>query len=117
MQIGDFLSAIKQMSDEKNLSQEIIIEAVEAALAAAYRKDYGRPGQTIKVSLDPQGNKMKVWREYTVVEETDEEKITNSESQLNVNEAQKFKKGAKDGDIIKFPLEVKSDFGRVAAHQ
>lgn len=115
MQIGDFLSAIKQMADEKNLSQEIIIEAVEAALAAAYRKDYGRPGQTIKVSLDPQGNKMKVWREYTVIEETDEEKITNSESQLNVDQAQKFKKGAKNGDIIEFPLEVKSDFGRVAA--
>ena len=115
MQIGDFLSAIKQMSDEKNLPQDIIIEAVEAALAAAYRKDYGRPGQTIKVSLDTQGNKMKVWREYAVVKETDEEKITNPEAQLSVEEAQKLKKGAKDSDVIQIPLEEKTDFGRVAA--
>lgn len=114
MQITEFLSAIRQLADEKNLSEQIIMEAVEAALAAAYRKDYGRPGQTIKVKINPKENKMQVWRVYTVVDEKEEE-ITNSESQLNAEQATKFNKKAKIGENIEIPLEVKSDFGRVAA--
>lgn len=113
MNISDFLTAIKQLADEKGLSESIILEAVEAALAAAYRKDYGHQGQVIKVKLDPEKNQMKVWRVYTVID--DEEELTNKEAQLMVDEAQRLKKGAKAGDSIELPLEVKSDFGRVAA--
>ncbi len=114
MQVGEFLSAIKQMADEKNLSEEVIIEAVEAALAAAYRKDYGKPGQTIKVKIDSNADSIKVFRTYIVIEENDEE-IVNPESQLLIDQAQKLKKNAKVGDTIEIPLEMKSDFGRVAA--
>lgn len=113
MNISDFLTAIKQLADEKDLSESIILEAVEAALAAAYRKDYGHQGQVIKVKLDPEKNVMKVWRVYAVID--DEEELTNKEAQLMVDEAQRLKKGAKAGDSIELPLEVKSDFGRVAA--
>jgi N utilization substance protein A len=113
MQISDFLSAIKQLSDEKNISQEIVLEAVEAALAAAYRKDYGKPGQLIKVSLSAEKNSMKVWRSYTVVDE--DEEITNPEIQLTVEQATKFKKKAQVGDEIDIPLEEQTEFGRVAA--
>jgi N utilization substance protein A len=113
MQISDFLSAIKQLSDEKNISREIVIEAVEAALAAAYRKDYGKPGQLIKVSLSTEKNSMKVWRSYTVVDE--DEEITNPEIQLTVEQAGKFKKKAQVGDEIDIPLEEQTEFGRVAA--
>lgn len=113
MQIQEFLSAIKMLSEEKGLSQETVLEAVEAALAAAYRKDYGKPGQIIKVQLDSNKNEMKVWQVYNVLEE-DEEK-TNSEAQLTIEEAMKFRKNVTHGDTIEIPLEVKSDFGRVAA--
>lgn len=114
MQITDFLSAIRQLADEKNLSEQIIVEAVEAALAAAYRKDYGKPGQTIKVKIDPKNNQMKIWRVYSVIDEKEEE-ITNPESQLSLEGATKFNKKAKIGENIEIPLEMKTDFGRVAA--
>lgn len=113
MEIKEFLSAIKQLADEKNLSEEIVISAVESALAAAYRKDYGRPGQAIKVNLDTTTNQMKVWRVFVVTE--DGEEIVNPEAQLTLEQAKKTKKDAKPGDEILEPLEVKSDFGRVAA--
>lgn len=113
MEIKEFLSAIKQLADEKNLSEEIVISAVESALAAAYRKDYGRPGQAIKIDLDTATSQMKVWRVFTVSEE--DEEIVNPEAQLTIEQAKKMKKDAKSGDEILEPLEVKSDFGRVAA--
>jgi len=46
--------AIRQICEEKNLAQEAVIEAVEAALAAAYRKDFGNKNQNIKVQFDPE---------------------------------------------------------------
>jgi len=113
MQVTEFLSAIKMLSDEKGLSEEVILEAVESALAAAYRKDYGKPGQVIKVKINPKANEMKVTRVYTVIE-NDEEQV-NPEAQLTVDQAKKLKKNAKAGDEIELPLEEKADFGRVAA--
>lgn len=46
--------AIRQICDEKNLAPEAVIEAVEASLAAAYRKDFGNKNQNIKVQFDPE---------------------------------------------------------------
>ena len=46
--------AIKQISDEKNIPYESVLEAVESALAAAYRKDFGTKNQNIKVEFDPE---------------------------------------------------------------
>lgn len=113
MQVTEFLSAIKMLSDEKGLSEEVILEAVESALAAAYRKDYGKPGQVIKVKINTTANKMKVTRSYTVIE--NDEEVVNSEAQLTIDQAKKLKKNAKAGDEIDLPLEEKDDFGRVAA--
>lgn len=113
MQIQEFLSAIKQLADEKGLTESSVLEAVEAALAAAYRKDYGRPGQVIKVKIDSNSNQMQVWKVLTVVAE--DEEISNPEAQITIEAAKKFKKKAEAEDQIELPLEVKSDFGRVAA--
>lgn len=113
MQITEFLSAIKLLADEKNLPEEVIFEAVESALAAAYRKDYGKPGQQIKVKINSNDNSMKVSRVFNVVEEGEE--VTNPESQLTLEQAMKLKKNIKPGEAIETPLEVKEDFGRVAA--
>ncbi|MDH4358535.1 MAG: transcription termination factor NusA [Candidatus Berkelbacteria bacterium] len=113
MQIAEFMTAIKQLADEKGLSEETILDAVESALAAAYRKDYGKSGQVIKAKLDVSNNSLKIWRALNVI--ADDEEITNSEAQISETEAKKIKKKISVGDQIEFPLETKSDFGRVAA--
>jgi len=113
MDISEFLSAMRLIAEEKGLSEDSVLEAVESALAAAYRKDYGEPGQAIKVKLHPEKNTMSVWREFTVLEK--DEELSNPESQITLKEAKKLKKDAKYGDIIKEKLNSKSDFGRVAA--
>lgn len=46
--------AMKQIADEKNIPYESVLETVETALAAAFRKDFGNKNQNIKVSFDPE---------------------------------------------------------------
>ncbi|MBI3261090.1 transcription termination/antitermination protein NusA, partial [Candidatus Berkelbacteria bacterium] len=60
--------ALKQISDEKGLPEEVIRESIDAAIAAAYRRDYGHPDEVLRAKFDPETGKAKVWRVWTVVE-------------------------------------------------
>jgi len=108
-----FMSAIEELCEEKGLDKAVILETVEAALAAAYRKDYGKPKQTLKAKLHPETGEADMFRSYIVVES--EEEIKESEQELTLDQAYKFNKKAKVGDEILIPLEKHSDFGRIAA--
>ncbi|MEA3398582.1 MAG: transcription termination factor NusA [Patescibacteria group bacterium] len=66
-------SAIKQICEEKNLSYDAVINTIESALAAAYRKDYGKKNQNIKVIFNNDVSKSKVFDVKTVVEDLPEE--------------------------------------------
>ena len=59
--------AIKQICDEKNIKMESVIETIEAALAAAYRKDFGTKNQNIKVEFNPETGDFRVFDIKTVV--------------------------------------------------
>ncbi len=66
--MSEISSAIKQLCEEKNLEYEAVIGAVETALAAAYRKDYGEKNQNIKVSFNPDTGNTKVYDVKNIVE-------------------------------------------------
>ena len=64
------MQAIKQISEEKDISPESVIETIEAALAAAYAKDFGdKKVQNIKVNFDPETGGFEVFDVKTVVED------------------------------------------------
>jgi N utilization substance protein A len=81
--LGEFGSAVMQIADEKGISREKILEIVEAALAAAYKKDYGKRGQVIRGQFDEVTKDAKYFlvkevvdpstRDFTVMEESAEE--------------------------------------------
>ncbi len=71
--IKQFVSAIKQIAEEKGIPQESVLETVEAALAAAYKRDYGKKGQIIKVVLNPDTGTMDITQTHYVVEGVDDE--------------------------------------------
>ncbi|MFA6348465.1 MAG: transcription termination factor NusA [Candidatus Paceibacterota bacterium] len=70
MDFQEFLSAITQISDEKGLSKEVIVETVEHALASAYKKEYGKKGQIIKAQMNQKTGKVDFSRTRLVVDET-----------------------------------------------
>jgi transcription termination/antitermination protein NusA len=62
-------SAIKNICDEKGLSYDAVLSTIESALAAAYRKDYGKKNQNIIVEFSPENGKTKVYDHKIVVED------------------------------------------------
>ncbi|MFA5184692.1 MAG: transcription termination factor NusA [Patescibacteria group bacterium] len=71
--MSEISTAIKQLCEEKNLDYKSVIAAVELALAAAYRKDYGERNQNIRVKFDPATGKSQIFDVKTVVENLPEE--------------------------------------------
>ena len=67
MDIKNFTSAIAQIAEEKGISVEKIMETIEMAIAAAYKKDYGKKGQMIKAKLNPETGEVKFWQIKEVV--------------------------------------------------
>ena len=116
------------------------MESIEAAIAAAYKKDYGKKGQIIKAKLNPETGQVKFWQVKLVVtedmiysegelEETKEkQKIEkegaspeegkirfNPERHVMLEEAKKIKAGIKVEEELEIPLELQKDYGRIAA--
>ncbi len=128
MQLNNLISIIDEVCQEKNLSKEKVLEAIEAALATAYRKDFGSKDQNIKVKLDLKTGQIEVFDLKTIVEDLPEESDNkkkkklveerrrfNPKKEITLSEARKIKKDAKVGDEIKFKLPIPTGFGRVAA--
>ncbi len=77
MDIKSFKGALNQIAEERGISPERVIETIEAAIATAYKKDYGQKGQKIKAKFNPNTGDVKFWQVKLVVDDsmlyTDEE--------------------------------------------
>ncbi len=106
---SQFIAAINQLCDEKNISKDKVIETVKAALRAAYRKDYGNKDQNVDVEMDDNSGLATVFLIKTVVK-----KVENPDLEMTEAEAQKYNKKAKAGDEIKMDV-TPMNYGRIAA--
>jgi N utilization substance protein A len=106
---SDFLLAITQLSAEKGLSKEVVLGAVESALASAYRKNNFAPNQVVSVKISPTTGKVEVWAEKTVVKT-----VADPRAEISLAEAKKLKKDAKVDEIIKVE-STPPNAGRIAA--
>ena len=99
MDIKNFASAISQIAEEKGISSEKVLESIEQALAAAYKKDYGNKGQTIRAQLSPETGDVKFWQIKVVVDES----MIYSEEELEEL------KGKKEEEVRKEPSSVENE--------
>lgn len=82
--VKQFTSAIKQISEEKGISESSVLETIEAAIAAAYKREYGKKGQVIRAKLDPETGKLEITQVHYVVEGADEEGFVTGELPIKV---------------------------------
>ena len=113
MALSPFTAAIQQICAEKGISEERVIETVEAALAAAYRRDYGKPDQNIRVTLDQENTGFSVYQVFEVVETAEE--VEERDRQLTLEDAKKIDPSVEVGGEIVENLPYHDDFGRIAA--
>jgi len=136
---NEFNSAITQICEEKGINKDRVMQTVEAALAAAYKKDYGKKSQNIRAEIDGVSGGVNFFLIKEVVDETSrefvvfdeegereekmeevvdgEEKLPrfNPERDITLEDAILIKKDAKVGDTIETELETQENYGRVAA--
>ena len=125
-------SALEQLEQERKIPREKIIDAIEQALAAAYKKDYGKKGQIIRAKIDIESGEMEFQQIKIVVDDTlvrmtkeddEEEEIAEDDERVRFNEehhilledAKKIKRNVELKEELVFPLENKDDYGRIAA--
>jgi len=141
MDIKTFTSALAQIAEEKKIPKEKVLESIEAAIAAAYKKEYGRKGQIIRAKLNPETGSVKFWQVKRVVDKNmiyseeelkklkEEKKKTgtailsdkkekirfNPERHILLKEAKTIDPNIKVGEDLMIFLEAKKDYGRIAA--
>ncbi len=124
-------SVLDQLEQERGIPRERIIEAIESALATAYKKEYGKRGQIIRATFDLSSGKADFFQVKIVVDESrviiskegEEESIDpndervrfSSEHHIMLDDARMIKKDAKLDEEVVFPLETQTDYGRIAA--
>ncbi len=106
---SDFLIALTQLAAERNLPREIVLSAIEAALASAYRKDAIAAGQNISVKLDPGSGDVTVNVLKTVVDVIDD-----PVTEIDLVEAKNIKPDAFVGEVIS-TQRIPHSAGRIAA--
>jgi N utilization substance protein A len=105
----EFMIAINQVCHERQLSKEVVLQAVEAALVSAYKRNFGA-AQTILAKIDLETGGAKVFMEKGVVSEVVDEK-----NEITLEEARKYDPEAEIGGVIHIETTPPADFGRIAA--
>lgn len=109
LNIKQLTLAVRSIAEEKNLPEETVMEVIEQAIAAAWRRDNGEREQEVRAELNVNDGTAKVYVQREVVEDA-----INDATEISLEDAKKVKKDAKLEDTIEEMHEVTS-FGRVAA--
>ncbi|MCH8244733.1 transcription termination/antitermination protein NusA, partial [Patescibacteria group bacterium] len=139
--LKNFILLIEQIAEEKGIEKDRVIDTIQQAIAAAYKKEYGERGQNIRAVINMKTGKMEFFQIKDVVSQDmlyteeeledmkekreagkeiigdeDDRKIRfNPERHVLLEDAKKKKKTIKVGDEIEEKLPVKEEYGRIAA--
>jgi N utilization substance protein A len=105
---NDFLVAITQICNDRNISKDIAIQAIEQALVSAYKRNFGG-AQNITAKIDPNTGKARIFALKEVVEP-----VTDRRVQISLDEARQIDPMAQIGATVQLE-STPDDFGRIAA--
>lgn len=104
----EFIDAIDALEKEKDISKDILIDAIESALVSAYKKNYGT-SQNVRVNIDRDEGDIDVFMQKDVVEEVEDDMI-----EISLEEALEIDPRYEAGDVVEYQVTPR-DFGRIAA--
>jgi N utilization substance protein A len=105
---SDFMLAINQLCAERKLAPEVVLEAVEASLISAYRRNFGA-ATNIEVKIEPDTGDVRVYAAKEVVAD-----VADNKAEISLPEARALKSDAVLGDVLMVESTPR-DFGRIAA--
>ena len=104
----EFIQAIEDLEKEKQISKDVLIDAIESALVSAYKKNYGT-SQNVRVNIDRETGDIDVFMRMDIVDEVEDELV-----QISLEEAREIDYRYEAGDVIEYQVTPR-DFGRIAA--
>ena len=104
----ELLSALADLCEEKGIDKDVILDALEAALIAGYKRNFAS-AQNVSVELDRETGKLGVYAQKTVSEQ-----VTDDQLQISLDDAKKLSGAFEIGDVVNIEVTPK-DFGRIAA--
>ncbi len=104
----EFIEAICALEKEKDISKDVLIEAIESALVSAYKKNYGT-SQNVRVNIDRELGDIDVFMRKDVVAEVEDDMI-----EISLDEALEIDPRYEVGDVVEYQVTPR-DFGRIAA--
>jgi transcription termination/antitermination protein NusA len=108
---NELLTAVSQLCSEKGVPKEIVIEALEAALVSAYKRNYNDPAEALTAEIDQASSDVRIFHHPTVVESEPE-----SPDQITVEDAQKISPKARPGEELNIEVTPPNfNLGRIAA--
>lgn len=105
---AELMQALEQLEKEKGIQKEVLIEAIEAALVSAYKRNFGST-QNVKIYIDPTTGDVKVYALRRVTSAPD-----NENGDISLEEARKINSDYEEEDIAEIEVTPKK-FGRIAA--
>ncbi|MGI6361116.1 MAG: transcription termination factor NusA [Bacillota bacterium] len=105
---AEFIEALRDLEKEKGIQMDVLIEAIEAALISAYKKNFGS-SQNVRVEINKDNGEIHVFFRKEVVEDVEEESL-----EISLTEARQYDPAFEVGDIFESEVTPKS-FGRIAA--
>lgn len=125
--VKEIKKTIQQIAETRQLSEASLWEAIESAFAAAYKREYGKSDHVVRARINPETGETSFFQvkqvlgpeevipEEETAEEGDERLRFNPERHIMIDDAQLVRQGVQSGEELLFPLESKTDFGRIAA--
>ena len=111
LNIKQMMLAAKTIAAEKNLPEEKVLEVIEMAIAAAWRRENGNRDQNVRAELNTETGEAEVFVQYEVV---DGEEAYNINNEISLEDAKNIDQNAEIGEIVEEKFSVET-FGRVAA--
>ena len=105
---SEFLEALRDLEKEKGIAVDVLLEAIEAALLSAYKRNFGSL-QNARVHIDRDTGDCKVYSQRTVVEEVEDDRV-----EISLEEARKVDPRFNLGDVVENEVTPRN-FGRIAA--
>ena len=106
---NELIRALDLLEEERGISKEVLLEAVQNALVSAYKKHFGGSGQNVRVEIDPKRGEVRVYSTKTVVE-----RVEDPSTQISLEEMRREDPTAEIGDLVEEEVTPR-EFGRIAA--
>ncbi len=106
---NEFMEAINALARERRIDREMLLNAFEDALVAAYKRNYNTSTENVRVSIDRENGAVEVYARKVVVEEVD-----NPQTEISLEDARAIRPMYEVGDLIEEQVKP-SGFGRIAA--